>query len=217
MTEDATALDLTARLAELRESSAARTTAERRAAMQALFEELEATVVEDALAVGEYVPDFILRTANDHREVRLAEELSKGPVVLSFYRGQWCPYCNLELQAIQQHLDHIRALGAQVFFIGPETHDNALAMTEKTYATVPLLYDLDGAVMDAFRITFTQPEALRREGAEPWNPNTGWKLPVPATYVIDPIGMVVARFINPDYRYRMDPADIVGVLRELRG
>lgn len=202
-------------LRNLRDASAARTSPEFLAAREKLTDELERTVVANALAVGEIAPDFALRTATDDREVRLSTEFAKGPVVLCFYRGQWCPYCNLELRAVQRHKGEIEALGAQVFFVGPETRDNSMKMVEKTAAVVPVLYDIDGEAMDGFRLSFEQPESLRRAGAEAWNPRTGWRLPIPATYVIGRDGRVGARFVNADYRYRMEPAEIVEAVRKL--
>lgn len=200
-------------LAGLRARAAAAASPERLALLASTHAQLEREVVALALDVGELAPDFALRTAVDNREVRLSTELQAGPVVLCFYRGQWCPYCNLELQAIQRRKAAFDALGAQVFFIGPETRDNSMKMVEKSEAVIPVLYDLDGAVMDAFRISFVQPEALRRADAEAWNPRTGWKLPIPATYVIGRDGKVIARFITADYRYRAEPEAILEALR----
>ena len=204
-------------LAKLREAAALRTDEERRLRNERFFQELEEKVIRQAINVGEQAPDFVLQAAEGNRRVHLAEELERGPVVLCFYRGQWCPYCNLQLQGVQRHHQEILDLGAQVYFIGPETREDAMKMIDKTEATIPLLYDLDGGVMAAYRIEFTQPEYLRRADAEPWNARTGWRLPVPATFIIDRNGTVAARYSNADYKYRMEPAEIVAVLKTLHG
>ncbi len=210
---------LEAQLGKLRTLAAERTPAEIEAAVHQLVGDLEARVVANALGVGEVAPDFTLHAADDDRKVWLAEALSKGPVVLSFYRGQWCPYCNLELQGVQQHYQQMLDLGASVYFVGPETRESAQKLTEKTSASVPLLYDLDGEVMRAYRIEFTLPDGLRpmysRFGFPEANPRTGWRLPIPATFVIARDGLVVSRYVNADYSRRMEPADIIAALKTL--
>ena len=126
----------------------------------------------------------------------------------------------MELQVLQQIYPAIQALGAQVFFIGPETRDNALKLMDKQKATIPLLYDLDGSVMEAYKIAFTNPEYLQRGyqmfgGFPDANPDTGWRLPVPATFVVDQQGVIRGRYVNADYTYRMEPAEILAALREI--
>jgi len=126
----------------------------------------------------------------------------------------------MELQVLQQAYPAIQALGAQVFFIGPETRDNATKFMDKQRATIPVLYDLDGSVMEAYKIAFTIPEYLQNgykmfAGIPDANPDTGWRIPVPATFVIDQQGVVRGRHVNADYTYRMEPAEILSVLQEI--
>ena len=120
---------------------------------------------------------------------------------------------------MQQAYPEIQALGGEVYFIGPETEANALQLMEKAHATIPLLHDLDGAVMEAYRIAFTLPEEMRSERLPlaDWNPAAGWRLPVPATFVVDQQGTIRARYVNVNYRRRMEPAEIVRALQEIRG
>ncbi len=122
---------------------------------------------------------------------------------------------------MQRRYDEILELGAAVYFIGPETRDNSAQMMEKTHASIPLLFDRDGAVMEAYRIAFEIPEALHggygRLGFPDLNPATGWKLPLPATFVLDRDGIVRARYVNADYTRRMEPQDIVDAVRGLAG
>ena len=123
---------------------------------------------------------------------------------------------------MQQIDEEIRRLGGRIYFIGPETEENALALMEKSRATIPLLYDRDGAVMEAYRLAFEVPEGLRPGFEEDdltlpqLNPQTGWKLPIPATFVVDGDQRIRARHVNADYTRRMEPADIVAAVRALR-
>ncbi len=209
---------LEAELETMRQRAAERATPERAALQAAAIAEIETLVAGRALKVGAQAPLFTLPGAADGRDISLSELLGDGPVVLSFYRGQWCPYCNIELRAFEQRYDEFRALGASVLFVGPETKDKAAMMVEKAETRIPVLYDIDGAVMDAYQLTFEVPELLRpsyeRLGL---NPGTGWKLPVPATYLIGQDGIIQAGAANPDYRYRMDPEDVLSALREQTG
>ena len=124
---------------------------------------------------------------------------------------------------MQRAYPEIQSLGGEMFFIGSETEEAALQMMEKTQATVPLLYDLDGAVMEAYKIAFTVPEYLQPVYTElgielpQHNAATGWRLPIPATFVVDQQGIVRARYQHADYRYRMEPADILATLRAING
>lgn len=198
-----------------RERAAQRSNPERQAHLQALFEELERTQMQAAPNVGDKAPDFLLREAGTGEEVRLADVRSRGPVVLSFYRGQWCPYCNLEVRALQSIHGQIRALGGDIFLIGPETAENALKLREKTESTVPLLFDNRAEVCRRYGLAFELPayfqEAYQAAGNDlpAQNPDAGWTLPIPATFVVAPSGLIVARHLDPDYTQRMEPADIL--------
>lgn len=125
---------------------------------------------------------------------------------------------------MQQIYDEVRALGAEIYSIGPETPENARKFAEKGRGVyIPVLYDLNGAVMDAYRISFEVPEALW-PFFDSWglnlpalNPQVGWRLPVPATFILDLNGVVRARYVNSEYTERMEPADIVAALRAFAG
>ena len=186
---------------------------------QQAIERIDRETAGRALDVGAVAPDFTLHEAASGREVNLYRELEAGPVVLSFYRGQWCVYCNLELRGLERHYPEIRGAGGQVFYIGPETQDKANEMLTKTEATIPVLYDHDGAVMDAYGVGFELPEFLHpmyeRFGFPDQNEVTGWRLPVPATYIIDGDRVIRARHFDADYTQRMDPLEIVASVKEL--
>lgn len=198
-----------------RERAAQRSSPERQAHLQALFQELELTQMQAAPRVGDEAPDFILREAGTGEEVRLTEVLARGPVVLSFYRGQWCPYCNLEVRALQSIHERIRALGGDIFLVGPETAENALKLREKAESTIPLLFDDHAEVCRRYGLAFELPayfqESYRAAGNDlpAQNPDAGWTLPIPATFVVAPSGRIVARHLDPDYTKRMEPAEIL--------
>lgn len=120
---------------------------------------------------------------------------------------------------MQQAHDEIRGLGAEVFFIGPETRENAIKMMEKQHASIPLLYDRDCSVMRSYGLSFELPvymqPFLQAMGLPEANPETGWQLPIPATYVLDQQGVVRARHLNADYTFRMEPGDVIKALKEI--
>ena len=203
----------------MRDRAAQRTPPERQAATAALLARLEAEVVPHALAEGAVAPDFTLHEAGTGERMNLAEASAHGPVVLSFYRGQWCPYCNLEARALESIRPAIRDLGGDIYLVGPESAENALRLREQTGATIPLLPDTDAAIAAAFGLVFELPEIFQRQYEAQGrdlpiqNPGAGWMLPIPATYVIGAGREVVARHLDPDYTRRMEPAAVVDAAR----
>ena len=183
--------------------------------------ELAASGLADrARKAGDPAPDFALAGV-DGRTTRLSTALRDGPVVVSFYRGGWCPYCNLELRALQSVLPQVRGLGAQLVAISPQTPDESLSTAEKNALAFPVLSDVGGEVARSFGIAFDLAEALRPIYARfghalpDRNGDDSWVLPIPATYVIDRSGRIVLAFVDIDYRNRLDPADIVRALQTL--
>jgi len=187
--------------------------------MQQAAEELEQSGVSDhSLKAGDAAPDFTLPDVHGE-SVNLVDELEHTPVVLSFYRGGWCPYCNLELQALQQALPEIQSLGAQLVAVSPELPDNSLTTTEKHTLAFTLLSDQGNRVAKDFGIVFTLPETLRpiytQFGIDlpAWNGDDSFELPMPATYVIGRNGIILDGFVSTDYTQRMEPAKILDILR----
>jgi peroxiredoxin len=177
-------------------------------------------IAQRALKAGERAPDFGLPDVHG-RFVGLYELLQSGPVVVSFYRGGWCPYCNLELRALQKVLPEIHGLGAELVAISPQTPDESLSTTEKDELTFRVLSDVGSVTATAYGIAFQLAEELRdlyaRSGhALPQkNGDDSWILPIPATYVIARDGTVALAFVDVDYRNRLEPAEILAVLRAL--
>lgn len=188
---------------------------------QAATRRLEATGIEDrVLAVGAAAPGFTLPDAAG-RQVALSALLERGPLVLSFYRGGWCPYCNLELRALQQHLPAIEEAGATLAAISPELPDNSLATRERHALAFPVLSDTGNAVARAYGLVFQVEEVVRKRYAglaldlTQVNGDDSWELPIPATFVLDGQGHVRWRHARADYSRRAEPAEIVAALQAL--
>jgi peroxiredoxin len=171
--------------------------------------------------VGNTVPDFTLPDTLG-RPLRLSEKLARGPVVLTFYRGAWCPYCNLELRAYQQRLPRLSDLGASVIAISPQTPEASVSTIEKNLLDFDVLSDSGSRVARAYGLAFTFPEDLkamylRRAIPLPeFNGTDDWTVPIPATFVIAGDGRVVLSYVDADYRNRLDPDHVLAALETLR-
>lgn len=181
-------------------------------------DEVTTSGVAPGLWVGDRAPAFALPNAIGST-VELAQRLSMGPVVLSFYRGEWCPYCNLELRALQSALSRFKAYGASVIAISPQTPDHSLSVAEKNALAFDVLSDVDQAVIRAYRLQFTVPADMKdlylttfHNDLSAQAADGSWDLPIPATFVIDRAGIIRARHVSVDYRTRMDPVEIEAAL-----
>jgi len=178
-------------------------------------------IAQRAIKAGDRAPDFRLPDARGGH-VRLRDLLAKGPVVVCFYRGGWCPYCNLELHALQNALPEIQQLGAQLVAISPQTPDESLSTAEKNELAFAVLSDAGSATAKAYGIAFDLADELRPIYARfghalpDKNGDDSWVLPIPATYVLDTNGVIVLAFVDVDYRNRLEPAEIVAALEALR-
>lgn len=196
---------------------------EDRRVMERAARDLAEAMPDPGLRVGEKAPDFSLPNAFGS-QVRLTDLLSKGPVVLTFYRGAWCPYCNLQLRGLQQTLPFIEREGARLVAVTPQRPDKSREQVEKDGYPFEILSDLDDGVMKAYRLYFEVPselsevykERLTLDLAE-FNGEGRYVLPVPATFIIGPDGMVEAVFADVDYRKRVEPARILVALQALSG
>jgi peroxiredoxin len=185
-------------------------------------EELTRSGAAPGLAVGDRAPDFTLPDASGE-PVALADRLRLGPVVLSFYRGDWCPYCNLELRALQANLPEIRELGASLIAISPQAPDHGAALTEREGLGFDVLSDIHQEAIRAYQLQFTPPASVKEVYANVFgndlskqSADGSWDLPVPATFVLDRDGVVRAAYVDAQYTTRMEPGDILDALRHLR-
>jgi len=170
-----------------------------------------------ALKVGDRAPVFALPDP-DGVEVSSERLLQKGPLVVTFYRGVWCPFCNMELQALEAVAAEIGARGASLVAISPQTPANSRKAQRTHGLTFPILSDHGGAVANAFGLRFRLPDDLiaiyKASGADlaRVNGEPSWTLPMPARYIINPDGLIIYAEVNPDYTRRPEPADLLSIL-----
>lgn len=175
--------------------------------------------VEQGLRLGEKAPDFTLKDQNG-KEVNLYQLLKKGPVVLNWYRGGWCPYCNLELKGLADKAAEINQLGATLLALSPELPDKSMTTIEKNNLPFAVLSDTDNRVARTYDLVFkldTETANLYESkfGLSQYNGNDKAELPIPATYIIDQKGIIRYAFVNPDYRKRANPEEVVMQLTQL--
>jgi peroxiredoxin len=191
---------------------------ERQAIIERHIEQLRGVIARTMLKVGARAPAFALPSATGAM-VDLGTLLKNGPVVVTFYRGGWCPYCNLELKAFQDVLPEIKAAAAALVAISPEKPDDTLSTAEKNALAFDVLSDVGQKVGRAFGIVYDFTDELRGayqglgRDIPALNGTPGeWALPVPATYIVDRDGTIIYAHANVDYRDRGDPRDVLAVL-----
>jgi peroxiredoxin len=184
------------------------------------IQEVEGSGQAPGLTVGEVIPEFVLSDAFG-QAVSSGDLLERGPLVISFYRGDWCPYCNLELRALERYAAEIARYDGSIVAISGQRPDSALALTEKHALSFPVLSDLDQVVIRAFKLRYDVPGELRAmfeaRGSDmsTRNADGSWTLPISATYVTDRAGKIVLAHAQADWRVRLDPDDIVAALASL--
>lgn len=175
---------------------------------------------ERAVKAGDKAPEFTL-TDQDGNDVVLQDLLAKGPVVLTFYRGVWCPYCNIELQGLEEAADDIRTRGATLLAISMQGATDSRKARKNNNLSFPILTDQGGELANRFGLRWTlQPYVIEFHKAFnvelPTIHNDGkWNLPMPGRYVIDTDGTVAYAEVNPDYTRRPEPSDLFPVLDRL--
>lgn len=212
---------LKAQLEALAEKSKGMISAEKRKTMESALQELRISkITESALKKGQSLPLFTLPDAKS-KSVSAKELLAKGPLVVVFYRGGWCPYCNIHLRELQKHLDQIKSLGATLVAISPQTPDSTLSTVEKSKLEYTVLSDVGNSVAKKFGIVFSLSEDLKSVYKEfgidlaKSNGVNEWELPLSATYVVKKDGIIAYSFLDVDYKKRADTAEILKILKEL--
>lgn len=171
----------------------------------------------NALKVGDSAPDFTLPDAT-RRSISLARLRQSGPVVVTFYRGQWCPYCDLQLRAYQEVLPRIRALGATLAAISPQTPDESLSTAEKRKLEFHVLSDAGNEVARSWRLVWkvgASLDALHKAfgiDLAKSNGDTSNELPVPATFVVESSGRIAFAHFDPNWGARLEPAALISAL-----
>lgn len=172
---------------------------------------------ERALRAGDKAPAFTL-TDPDGTLVSSTELLEKGPLVISFYRGVWCPYCNMELQALEEALPEFQAVGASLVAISPQTPVNSRKSVRQNKLSFAILSDARNDVAAAFGLRFALPDYLvelykaLKNDLPAVNGDPSWTLPMPARYVVGQDGTILYSEVNPDYTRRPEPADLLAAL-----
>jgi len=173
-----------------------------------------------AIKAGDLAPPFSLTDQNG-TVVSSAELRDKGPLVVTFYRGVWCPYCNLDLQAMNEALPTLQSYGASLVAISPQTAANSRKSVRTNQLNFPVLSDPHNDTAAAFGLRFTLPDYLidlyksLKNDLPAFNGDPGWTLPMPARYVIGQDGIVLYSEVNPDYTHRPDPEELLPALAKV--
>ena len=194
----------------------------RPALYEAKIEELRSNfALEMAAGAGTISPGFRLPDVRGDL-VSLADLLLDGPVVVTFYRGGWCPYCNIQLRAYQAVLPQMATLGARLVAISPQLPEQSLSTAQTDELTFHVLSDVGNQVARSFGLVYALPEELRaalrsnNKALPGINGDESWELPVPATYVIARDGRIALAYIDVDYRKRLGPEAILEALQSLQ-
>lgn len=186
--------------------------------MNTLMSELQqliaSGIAEKATSQGDSFPNFALPNT-DNETCSFSDLLANGPLVISFYRGAWCPYCNLEIKALQQRLPEINAAGGQLVAISPQLPDKSADQIVNSKLDFEVLSDIEKKLAKECGLVFTLPESLHPIYAA-WqldipghNGDNSFELPIPATYIIDTDGVVRYAHIDMDYTKRLEPNIII--------
>jgi len=175
-------------------------------------------IADQALKTGELAPDFTLPNAVGS-SVRLERALQDGPVVVTFYRGMWCPYCSLQLRAYQKILPEVIGLGASLMAISPQSPDKSQATLLKNFLQYEVLSDLGNVVARQYGLVYQVPEWVRSlyisfgSDLPAFNGDTSWELPIPGTFVVAPDRRILLGYASSDPRNRLEPAAILEALK----
>ncbi len=216
-------MSLQEQLKQIKQNSAKNIPDDIRAVMgDALQSVINLNLEANAPKVGDQLPEFSL--VNQSKQTRrLSDFLAKGPAIITFYRGGWCPYCNLELKAYQTALGEIQSAGGNLIAITPELPDASLSTQEKNELGFDVLSDVDSAYARELGIVFTLSEELKpiyeRFGIDlsAHNGEGQFDLPLAATFVVDQKAQIASAFVESDYTQRQEPQDAVNILKSIAG
>lgn len=206
------------RLAEIRQNVEALLPADRMAPVERAIADLAGSGIEDrALQVGATAPEFELPDHNG-KLVRSAELLRRGPLIVVFYRGRWCPYCITTLETWNQWLPPIQAKGARLVAISPQKPQHTFFTADQHKLAFPVLSDLGHAVARKFGLVYRLPDYLEQHYRRIFinlpnsNGDQAWELPVPASYVIGRDGRIIFAQASADFRFRAEPSEAMAAL-----
>jgi peroxiredoxin len=177
-------------------------------------------IVDRAPKVGDQCPDVTLPNQLG-KQIRLGDLLQNGPLVVTFYRGGWCPYCNLELRAYQQVLPELKATGASLVAITPEHIDESLTTIEKNNLEFEVLTDTNSSYARKLGLVFTIEKELREVykgfgiDLEKHNGLGQFDVPLAATFIVGVDGVIAYSFVSADYTERAEPSEVIETLKSL--
>lgn len=174
-------------------------------------------VLQNAKQVGDMAPDFTLKDAVG-KDVTLSTLLDDGPVILLWYRGGWCPYCNITLHNYQDHLAELKAAGATLVALSPELPDKSLDTAQKNNLEFEVLSDVGNKVAEEYGVVFNLPPEIHelyeeRLNLSSFNGDKSGMLPLSATYVIAPDGTITYAFLDADYTNRAEPSVVLEAVK----
>ncbi|HYZ61580.1 MAG TPA: peroxiredoxin-like family protein [Acetobacteraceae bacterium] len=178
----------------------------------------QAEAGKDAPGPGETMPDFVLPDDSGHL-VSLRQLLAGGPLAILFHRGHWCPYCRITASAMSAAAGHIAAAGGRLVSIMPERQGFARAFKRDAHSPFPVLSDMDNGYALSLGLVVWVGEEMQRAYSQAgydlprYQDNSFWTVPIPATFVLDAAGVIVARHLDPDYRQRMEVEGLLAALR----
>lgn len=192
-----------------------------KAIMNEAAEKIAKEIPSPGLKVGDQAPDFeIINT--DGKIIKLSKRLEEGPVVLSFFRGSWCPYCNIEMSVLQRSLPLFKKLNAKLITVSPQSIEKSKELKVKFSGSFDIVSDADYSIAKSYKVYHEMPSELTKLykekfllDLEAYNGVGRTALPVPGTFVISKEGKIVAAFCDSDYKKRMEPTDILLALSKL--
>lgn len=180
----------------------------------------DSNITSKALQVGDVATNFTLKNAIGN-DVSLYDELNKGPVVLLWYRGGWCPYCNMTLHAMQQALPEFKKYGANILALSPEVPDSSITTKEKNELQFEVLSDINNKVAREYKVVYKLTDEVagmfeQSFGLSKYNGNSDAELPLAVTYIIGQDKKIKYAYLNSDYRNRAEPQDLIDFLKNMK-
>jgi peroxiredoxin len=168
------------------------------------------------LSIGDRAPDFSLPNAYGDK-ISLSDKLKSGPVVIKFYRGEWCPICNLDLREVQKYIPQYKSLKASVIAISPQSPDDALSAVQNNELQFEVLSDANQKVIKSYNLQFDPGEDYHmRRDLTILNGDGSKNIPVPATFIVNTSQIIIAAHVEANYTERMNPQKILEALEKMK-
>ena len=217
-------MSLAQTLAELRDKFAKILPESATAIMEGHIESLRKNgALDQILKPGAKAPPFRLKNQHDE-DISSVDLIKRGPLVVSFTRGSWCPFCSAEVRALNEVYDQLREAGIELVVLSPQSLDRTRKQATAGKLKFSLLADTDNEIAKAFGLVYTFPEDLKnvyrnvvKVDVQAVNEASSWQLPIPSRFVIDGNGIVRDVKADPDYRYRPEPSEVLAIAREVMG